>query len=130
MSNGTIQIRSGRWDWTVRAQASGAAVVFHHRNRMHDELRTWSSDPELDNGKAEELAHHPIERVWADADGIAWSITVEMPTGWRRGETSEDRMVWLLFIAGSSRRQVLIPESTALGDLTHAELSDLFRKAT
>lgn len=126
--HGTVQLRSGKWDWTAREQSSGAAVVFQHRDRQNDQLRTWSPEAELDQTRAHALALEPVERLWADPDGLVWVLRVELPTDWARADRApEDRAMRLNFSYGSITRSASIPFNTRIGELTHLDLIALFR---
>ena len=124
---GTVQLRSGRWSWLVRERNSGAAVVFHHRDRPMDELRTWIPEGELSVARATELALDPVERLWLDADGILWSIRTDFPAGWARAEEDDARTIRLIFRYHGLQKVFPVPADTRLGELTHSELTRLLR---
>ncbi|MEX2582971.1 MAG: hypothetical protein WD766_06845 [Gemmatimonadota bacterium] len=128
--HGSVQLRSGRWDWSVRPQHSGVAVVYQHRSRHGDELRTWAPDPDVTPDRAADLALQPIERRWVDPDGLSWTITVDLPSDWARPDRSDDeRSLNLVFSIGSLVRKAQVPASCRVGELTHMELADLLREA-
>lgn len=123
--HGTVQLKSGKWDWTLREQASGAAVIFQHRERQKDQMRSWSPDTELDDARA--LALEPIERFWADSDGLVWTIRVILPTDWARPDRApEERAMRLTFTYGTITRSASIPFDSKAGELTHSQLIALF----
>lgn len=130
-THGSIELRSGRWDWSVRPQSSGVAVVFQHRNRHGDELRTWAPDPDVTKESAADLAVQPLERRWTDADGLVWTITVDLPSDWGRSSSSKnERSLSLVFSIGSMMRTTTVPEDCRIGELTHSELSTLLKGAS
>ena len=128
MQQGTIRLRSGPWDWRVSPQTSGASVVFQHRQRSRDEMRTWASEMEMNDSRAHELALDPVERTWVDADGLAWTIRVELPTDWARDHTGHEGGLRLEFSCGTTRKSFWVPGDTRLGELTHFELSRLLNE--
>src|SRR5690606_31080263 len=118
MRSGTIELTSGRWDWTLLPQWAGSTVVFQHRNRILDEMRNWIPDREVTPEQVQELALDPLERVWTDVDGLRWRISMELPTRWRRevraaGEQNGEWM-WLVFRRGGVRQLVSVPAITHL----------------
>jgi hypothetical protein len=132
MRSGTIDLASGRWHWTLLPQWTGATVVFQHRDRVHDEMRSWTPEMELTDDEARELALDALERVWADVDGLKWRLSIELPSDWRyRGQSEgDDASLWLIFKRGGVRRMVAIPASSRIGDLTHTELLSLLDLAS
>lgn len=133
MRSGTIELQSGRWHWTLLPQWTGATVVFQHRDRVHDEMRSWTAEKELTQSEARELAVDAIERVWADMDGLKWRISIELPSDWRRRENgrseASERSNWLVFKRGGLKQAVALSEDTHLGDLSHSQLSDLLKQS-
>lgn len=123
---GSVQLRSGRWSWLIREQVTGASVVFHHRDRPLDELRTWIPESELSVARATELALDPVERIWQDGDGILWTIRTEFPADWARDAGDGSRMIRLAFTYHGLRKAFPVSADTRLGDLTHSELARLF----
>ncbi|MEX2570943.1 MAG: hypothetical protein WD737_06530 [Gemmatimonadota bacterium] len=127
-SQGTVRLRSGQWDWTLRPQRAGVAVVYHHRRRVSDELRAWSPEAELTQDGAADLALDPLERIWSDPDGIVWRIHVELPSDWGRQKSGNGKeTVLLVFSYGTITRMISVPADLRVGDLTNLELIDLFR---
>lgn len=132
MRSGTIDLASGRWNWTLLPQWTGATVVFQHRDRLHDEMRSWTPEMELTELEARELALDALERVWADMDGLKWRLSIELPSYWRhsgQGDGDESSL-WLIFKRGGVRRVVSIPSSCRIGELTHTELISLLDQAS
>jgi hypothetical protein len=126
--HGSVHLRSGRWDWSAWRQSSGASVTFRHRDRIDDELRAWTSNADVSPAAAEELAKEPLERRWSDADGLLWSLRLEFPSDWgRQGTPREESSLSLVFARGPISHVALVPADCKLGELTHHELSALFR---
>jgi hypothetical protein len=128
MQSGTIEIRSGRWHWTIIPQWTGSTVVYQHRDRVHDEMRSWVQEVELTPRQALELAIEPLERTWMDGDGLKWRLSLELPSGWRnepRPSGSSSQSMSLMFKRGGFRRSTEVPDSSRLGTLTHNELRTL-----
>lgn len=126
MQQGSIKLSSGPWDWRLRPQQSGSAVVFHHRQRSQDEMRTWAPETALSASRARELALDPVERLWLDADGLLWNIHVELPSDWARSHSGQEGALRLVFTCGSNQKSIWVPEDTRLGELAHFDLSRLF----
>lgn len=131
MRSGTIELGSGRWHWTLLPQWTGATIVFQHRDRVHDEMRSWTPHREIEPEEAQELGAEALERTWMDVDGLKWRLSLELPSDWQRGARgSEDRdAMWLLFKRGGLRRSVQMPAGRRLGDLSHVELKRLLEEA-
>lgn len=122
--SGAVHLKSGRWDWTVRTGGSGTVVVFRHRQRSREEMRSFSIGTDLTGAEVQEIAECPSMRTWHDVGGGRWEVRLEEPTTSRRGETGSS--VWLVFQKGPHRRASLIPRETRLGELTFSELSTHF----
>ena len=131
MQHGKVKLPSGTWDWRLRPQHDGAAVTFQHRDRIRDEMRTWTSELELTEERARELGSEPVERVWVDADGFAWTIHVELPSDWgSESRDGKESVLRLVFTCGSLRRTAQVPKETRLGDLRHFDLTRLIAAAS
>ena len=126
--HGSVQLRSGQWEWSVWPQAAGAPIIFRHRDRLEDELRSWTSSTDVTPRLAEELASQPLERRWTDADGLVWTLRLKFPAEWGREERSPAE-IDLVFRLGTLMRVAQVPADCRLGELTHHELSALFRDA-
>lgn len=135
---GTVELRSGAWSWSARSVAAGITVVFHHRQRARDEMRAWTPEPLLTIEEVRALARDPVTRVWTDSIGLQWSVSTErVPMSGRRrraegeGEgVGEDAMeVRLVFQRGGVRRSAIVGTEAHLGELTRAELQELFDSA-
>jgi hypothetical protein len=126
MSSGTIELPSGRWYWSVNPQWRGATVVFRHRDRLDDEMRSWTPGECLTALEALQLGREPLERVWVDVDGLSWKLSMDVPRDWRSEKPGSAvvrmRHCGLVFRRGSLRRIVEVPESPLLGEYTHSEL--------
>jgi hypothetical protein len=93
-------------------------------------MRTWSPDADLDSDRAVALALEPIERFWADPDGLVWTLRVVLPTDWARPDrANEDRAMRLTFSYGSITRSASIPFDSKVGELTHSQLISLFKES-
>ena len=133
MQSGTIELESGKWHWTIIPQWTGSTVVYQHRERVHDEMRSWVQELELTSEEAHKLALDPLERTWMDADGLKWRLTLELPVGWRRlGSSSggECPGMSLIFKRGGIRRVAEVPGSTKLGGLSNKQLRGLLEEAS
>lgn len=133
MKIGTIELRSGQWSWRVQEQWRGATVIFHHRKKLEDEMRTWVSSSDAMAAEAEENGRRPLSRTWSDPSGNLWALSFELPR-WPRsgcgiGAAGEDQL-WLVFRARFSEKRLLVPEDTCLGDLTHRDLAALLAAAS
>lgn len=106
--------------------------MFQHRDRVHDELRTWTPADDLSEGEARDLALDALERIWADVDDLKWRLSIELPSDWRHrgGADTAEASVWLIFRRGRVRRIIAIPEKSRIGDLTHADLSSYLEQAS
>lgn len=132
MRSGTIELPSGRWHWTLLPQWTGATIIFQHRDRVHDEMRSWTPDHELTEQEARELAADALERTWTDVDGLRWRLSMELPTDRRnetRGTHSDANASWLVFKRGAIRKSVALGEGSRLGDLSHYQLKELLESA-
>lgn len=132
MRSGTVELPSGRWHWTLLPQWTGATIIFQHRDRVHDEMRSWTPDHELTEDEARELAADALERTWMDVDGLRWRLSIEMPTAWRnetRGTHPGADSSWLVFKRGAVRKPIGLPEGSRLGDLSHPHLKALLEQA-
>lgn len=132
MRNGTIDLSSGRWHWTLIPQWTGATIVFQHRDRVHDEMRSWTPEHELTDEQARELAADAVERTWMDVDGLKWRVSLDFPSDWRRearGLDAEEPSMWLVFQRGGLKKTVRVAEGTHLGELSHNELKLLLENA-
>ena len=131
MRSGTVELSSGRWHWTLVPQWTGATIVFQHRERVHDEMRSWTPNQEVEAEDAVELALDALERTWMDVDGLKWRLSLELPSDWRREAhgLAKDNSMWLVFKRGGIRKAVRMPEGSHLGDLSHPELRKLLEEA-
>lgn len=128
--DGRVKLESGLWDWRIRQQPSGSMVVFTHRDRPRDEMRTWTSEEEITPERALELAAEPVERLWVDADGLLWSIVLDLPSDWGRARIPHaEQAVNLVFTCGGWRKVVIAPADTKLGEISSFDLGRMFRTA-
>lgn len=130
--SGTIQLDSGRWHWTLLPRWTGATIVFQHRERLHDEMRSWTPEQELSEDEARELAVDALERTWVDKDGLKWRLSMEIPSSWRNpgDEVSALSGMVLVFKRGGFRRSVPMPEDASMGHLSHGDLTRLLEEAS
>lgn len=132
MRSGTVELPSGRWHWTLLPQWTGATIVFQHRDRAHDEMRSWTPQKEVTEEEALELGVEALERTWVDVDGLKWRLSLELPSDWRnevRGGSGSGSTMWLAFKRGGLKKTVGLPEGVHLGMLTHTELKALLETA-
>lgn len=127
---GSVELKSGAWSWSARSVAGGTTVVFHHRQRARDEMRAWVATPIRTQEDVLALAREPVTRVWTDSIGLSWSLSVERMSGTERrrlaGESAEADPRWLVFQRGGVRRHAVLEPGTFLGELSRAELQELF----
>ena len=123
-SMGTVELRSGRWQWMIQDERSGYRIYFRHQSRLNDEMQAWVAARNLTPEGVREAGADPLHRVWQDRDGMMWRVTLEMPSG---QEASMTKGLHLVFSRGALRKAVEVAPTTALGELTHRELSDLFQ---
>lgn len=132
MTSGSVELQSGRWYWRVEQQARGATVVFRHRDRAADEMRTWIPVVDLMLTEAKENARDPVSRTWGDGFGARWRLRL-MPAVRSSGDglsPHRDDDMWLIFEGVCSQRRVLVAGDTRLGDLTHSDLCHLFASSS
>ena len=124
-SEGTIELRSGRWKWAAHRSAEGCAFVFHDEKSPANRMRTWLTDATMADGDAERAAREPELRWWEDPVGTLWETRIEEsrfpPTLEQRSRTR----MRITFHAGARRIGTELPEGRTLGELTNAELSAL-----
>ncbi|MEX2582599.1 MAG: hypothetical protein WD766_04975 [Gemmatimonadota bacterium] len=96
-------------------------------------MRNWTPEPELTEEQAGVLAKDPLERIWADMDGLKWRLSIELPSTWRdeaRGiRTQEVGSLWLVFRRGGMSRSAEVPSTAHLGEFSHSELRELLDQA-
>lgn len=133
MKIGTIELKSGEWSWRVQEQWRGATVVFHHRRRLEEEMRTWVSSAEAMATEAEENARRPLSRTWSDNTGTLWELSFALPAwprcGFGIGAPGEDQL-WLIFRSRFAERRILVSADTCMGDLNNRDLAALLSSAT
>lgn len=133
MRSGSLELASGRWDWTVVAQWTGSTLIFQHRHRINDEMRSWSPAAEVTESEVRELAIDAVERTWLDVDGLKWRLSVELPRQWQVAEEREKAAgelgAWLVFKRGGVRKMAALTPEQHLGELSHSELSQLLDQA-
>jgi hypothetical protein len=120
-SMGTVELKSGRWQWMIQDERSGYRIHFRHQTRIDDEMQSWVAAKDLTPEGVREAGADPLYRVWRDRDGVSWRLTLEMPSG-----EAGAKGLRLVFSVAGLRKGVAVAPTTALGELTHRELSDLF----
>src|SRR5688500_31634 len=83
MRAGTIQLRSGKWEWQLQETAIGSKVVFRLGQRADNEMVAWAPERDLTAEGAATVALDPLHRVWVDEVGMEWTITLEPVRPWR-----------------------------------------------
>lgn len=128
--SGVVQLRSGRWEWSLREASQGSTVVFRHWDRGGEELRNWVPTRELTGEDACEAARDAAIRSWVDAYGVRWRVTLEPAWAWSHsqdatvpGEGGEE--MWLVYSAPGRKVRVPVRGDTRLGELTGDVLSRL-----
>ncbi len=131
MRDGTIEIESGRWSWSLVPRWRGGTVLFRRPEKPGDEMRAWVPKRRVSEAEVRGLARDPLERIWVDVDGLAWRVSLESPLAWRRwaGSGPGEEGVCLVFRRGGIRLMIPVGERPHLGALTSAELRLLFEQA-
>lgn len=133
MRSGSLELASGRWDWTVVSQWTGSTLIFQHRDRISDEMRSWTPDTEVTDAQVRSLAVDAIERTWVDVDGFKWRLSIELPRRWQvEGDGCNPDIEigsWLVFKRGGVRKMTPLTSEQHLGELSHADLAALLEQA-
>jgi hypothetical protein len=131
MTNGTITLPSGQWDWVQTRGALGTMIHLRHSRKPEDEMTAWSPLPHVSDLEVREIARDPLDRLWSDADGVVWRLSLEV----RPGDADATRpepgsgTLSLHFRRGSLSRRVEVPAETSLGVLAHGDLVRLFQRS-
>lgn len=134
MRSGVIELRSGRWGWTLEDAALGSKLVFRRWRASEEEMVTWIPEKDISEKGAAEAARDPLHRTWSDAVGLLWQVTLEPVKPWRSDVDAlapgeEAGSATLVFARGWHKRAALVPKETRLGDLTAGEMSRFFEEA-
>lgn len=124
-----VELRSGKWEWIRTLQVRGAAFCFRNLHLPEEIMRTWSPEVDATPAQVRELAQDPVTRTWQDPQGVLWELGLETPACWLRGPAGTPRALWLVFQGPLRRRLVVVPETLQLGELTPAEMQEIFRQA-
>lgn len=131
MTNGTITLPSGQWDWVQSRGALGTMIHLRHCRKPDDEMTAWTPLPQVNDREVREIARHPLDRLWSDADGMVWRLSLELKPdecSTRRPELGSG-MLTLHFRRGPLSRRVDVPPETSLGTLGHGDLLRLFKRS-
>lgn len=123
-----IELDSGRWAWTAAEDPGGWRLYYRHLSKPKDEMLSWFSGRELNDASVEEAARTPLHRLWEDAEGELWRVSLEiaaLPLR-RRGLFREGMM--LVFRAGGLRVEVPVPGEPPIGEFTDEQLAGLLER--
>lgn len=130
MIRGTVELRSGRWEWSTQAREAGVSVTFKSASRPGDHMQNWTPSLDSVRGEIERLALDPVTRTWCDPKGEEWELSLETPRSWRRAAAAEGpAALYLVFRGVLKRRIATVPATVQLGRLTTAELVGLLGEA-
>lgn len=125
---GTVELESGRWGWVAAGDPGGWRLYYRHHTKPRDEMLAWFSGRELSEASVEEAARTPLHRLWEDAEGEIWRISLEiaaLPLR-RRGLFRQGMM--LVFRAGGLRVEVPVSGEPPIGEFTDEQLAALLRR--
>lgn len=134
MRSGMIELRSGRWDWTLETAALGSKLVYRRWTSSEEEMVTWIPGRDINDEGALEAGRDPLHRSWRDSVGLVWQVSVEEAKPWRMqmgsiSRGAEAQSAALVFARGWHKRAALVPRDIHLGELTQGELARFFEQA-
>lgn len=114
----------------MEARWEGALVVFRHRSRPYDEMRSWAQDADLSAEDALGLALEPALRVWRDGWGRRWDVSWQrIPSSFRgNGTGATGGEGELLFKSGVNKYFVPVVNARHLGHYSAEEFTVLLRE--
>jgi hypothetical protein len=118
MRNGTVELPSGLWDWTIQPGLTGAVLVLHHRTRPRDRMNGWIETEEAGEQEIWEAARQPTRRVWEDATGNLWNVETRL-------DVRQEQAPFLAFERDTVHELRSMPVGSNLGELTHLDLERL-----
>ena len=121
--NGSVELKSGRWNWSFTAMSGGHMLILKHTNRPRDEMKTWL-DFDSAGFDIREAARQPVYRVWEDMAGAVWLVSVDFAS------LQKDSHLWLNFRNAFRELSAFAPSDLALGELTSRELSQYLKEAS
>jgi hypothetical protein len=129
-----VELRSGFWRCTtwLREREGRHCLDIEctdpqrPRNKLH--ARRWIGSDDDMAVPTEDLIRNPDVRLWEDARGEQWRITIEHP-GAAFGPNSQATVRaashWMIFERNEIRFGLVVPDDVELSNLTDDELSAL-----
>lgn len=125
---GSLELPSGRWNWTAEERQGGWFMTFRHATAVLDEMGSWVDAGSLSDAVIRQAALDPVTRRWQDGWGREWEVTVEMGRRSSAG-AQHDLYLYLRFSGRGEQYHADVPAGTRLGNLTRGDLARLLKAA-
>lgn len=127
--SGTIELRSGIWQWIAHGEPRELVVLFHDERRPNNRMRSRLTGAEPSEETILQAAREPERRWWEDPVGGMWEIRVEEAPSILPEKRIRPRHR-IIFTREDNGNETELPEGRTLGELSTVELAALLYDST